>query len=362
MLNPVKLKHTFSASQYVQASQDIIFPEKLTSRAQWIVGASHCLYRTFDLSSLPTKNTQEALAFQVKRWAPFTHSGFHAIWSQHSVGVWAWDQDKVDKNIEEVGVQAISILPESMYYPRIADTRSRWVKSEGSGEIFQLWVSGVLVVEKWFSKKPEPARMALFLRSLHLPSALTTEWDGLQQICSSVENTEHLARLPAPWGAKNKTWSLIQKLPWEHNILLLMGAVLVIAYVWTISSTILAAISLEQVKSRTNSVVDGVEEVLQARTTAENLNTQANSLLVLIDYPSQQVLMADVAKILLSFNLVLTGWDFKGTTLEVISSGRVNTLDVVRDFEQLGWVEGVSVSALNRQAQNKFVLRLEPAR
>ncbi|MBT0585050.1 hypothetical protein [Alteromonas oceanisediminis] len=358
MLNPANLKHAFSASQYVQATQDILLPEKLTTRAQWIIGRSQCLYRTFERSELPNKNGESALHLKIKRWAPFATVGFHAVWTEHCVSVWAWDQDKANKNIEEVGVQPISVLPESVYYAKFSETRARWLASVDSGNIFQLWVAGILVVEKWFLKRPSAARFDLFLRSLALPSSLKMEWSRLQQICQTPNEAEQLDLLPTPWGAKNKTWSIVQKLPWEHNLLLIIGFGILTAYIWIFSASIAATRSLDIVEKRTAKLTEGVESVLDARSTAELLNNQTNSLLLLIDYPSQTAMMVDVSAVLMPFNLTLNGWDFKGATLEVITQGNVNTLDVVRDFETLKWIESASVSSLREPSQNRFVLTL----
>ncbi len=360
LLNPAKLKQTFSASQYVQAPQDIVFPERLTTRAQWIVGRSQCLFRTFETSSFPNKNRQDALALQVRRWAPFTNPGFHATWSKESVGVWAWDQEKVDQNVEEVGVQPISVLPESVYYPQMEGTSARWIRSIDDGVVFQLWIEGDLVAEKWFARKPDVSRFHLFLRSLEMPSTTKMEWEYLAKLSEEAEEVGQLDRLPTPWGAKNKTWSIVQKLPWEHSLLLGMGGVLLAAYIWVLTATVMASISFEQVKSRTASIEESVEGVLDARSTAEILNAEAEALLVLVDYPSQNAMMVDVSQVLQPFSLILKGWDFKGATLEIVTEGNVNTLNVVKQFEQLDWIQSVSVSALRNQGQNRFVVTLEP--
>jgi hypothetical protein len=359
-LNPAKLKQTFSASQYVQASQDIVFPERLTTRAQWIVGRSQCLFRSFATSNFPSKNREEALALQVRRWAPFPEPGFHANWTKETVEVWAWDQEKVKQNVEEIGVQPISVLPESVYYPQLTDTSARWIESIDDGVIFQLWVNGDLVAEKWFSKRPKASRFLLFLRSLTLPNSTRMDWVELKQICENAPEAGQLELLPAPWGTKNKTWSLVQKLPWEHSMLLGMAGLLLIAYVWVLTATAVASISLEQVKSRTASIEESVEAVLDARTTAETLNTESEALLVLVDYPSQSMMMVDVSSVLQPFSLILKGWDFKGKTLEIVTEGNVNTLNVVKQFEQFDWIQSVSVSALRNQGQNRFVITLEP--
>lgn len=362
LLNPAKLKHTFSASQYVQAPQDIVFPEQLTSRAQWIVGRSQCLFRVFDVSSLPSKNKEDALALRVKRWAPFNTPGFHANWLENSVGVWVWDQNKVDQNIEEVGVQPISVLPESVYFPQLNDTAARWIESQDGGVVFQLWIKGTLVAEKWFNKKPDRARFHLFLRSLDLPPDLKIGWEELQALSENAPEVGQLERLATPWGAKNKTWSIVQKLPWEHSALALMSVVLVAGYIWVLSSTVMASISLEQVKSRTSEIEQSVESVLAARTNAETLNAEAESLLVLVDYPSQNALMLDTSVVLQQFDLILKGWNFKGASLEIVTEGDVNTLDVVKRFEQLEWISSVSVSALRTKGQNRFVVTMEAVR
>jgi hypothetical protein len=269
-----------------------------------------------------------------------------------------WDQDKVDRAVEEVGVQAISVLPESIYYPKTAETGSRWIKSEGLGDIFQLWVAGDLVVEKWFPTKPDIAGLDLFLRSLVLPTNAAIGWSKLQEIISATENVGQMNRLPAPWGAKSKTWSLLQKLPWEHSSLLVAGAVILIAYTWTLSSTVVAANSLQSLKNRTKLLVEGVEEVLKAKNSADTLSLQAKARLTLIDYPSQLAMMADIAKVLIQYNVILSDWHFKGASLEVISDGQVNALNMVKDFEQLDWVSSVSVSSQRNQSQNKFVLKI----
>ncbi|WP_395338807.1 hypothetical protein PN836_012715 [Ningiella sp. W23] len=361
VLNPANLKHAFSASQYVQTSSEVLFPERLTTRAQWIVGRSQCLYRVFELSDTPKKNRDQALALQVKRWAPFSRVGFHFIWNSSKACVWAWDLDSINKTIEEVGIQAISVLPESVYYPQEEGRCARWISSVDSGEIFQLWIDGTLAVEKWFPSKPSSTRFDLFLRSLNLPNDLNLAWEELVQVCEGAPKLGQLSRLPAPWGAKNKTLSLIQKLPWEHNVLLIFGVVLVIAYIWMLTATVLASNALKEVNQRADSIADSVESILQARTTAETLNAETRELLSLIDYPLQRALIDDAAVVFNKFNLTLKEWNFKGATLEIVSEGQVNTLNVVQDFENLSWIDSVSVSSARRPLQNRFVLTLSTA-
>ncbi|WP_164084632.1 hypothetical protein [Alteromonas flava] len=358
----MNLKHTFSANQYIQASREVIFPENLTTRAQWIIGRSLCLYRTFELDALPDKNREDALSLLVKRWAPFSRVGYHAVWTEHCVGVWAWDAERVESAIEEVGVQAISTLPESVYLPKSDETRAQWLPSVDTGRIFQLWINGVLVAEKWFAEKPEQSKFDLFLRSLTLPASLTMEWKRLQTLSLEAAEIEEVARLATPWGAKNKTLSIVQKLPWEHSLLLCGAAAVLTGYVWAFSSTVFATMALSEIKQRADLVATEVETVLDARSTAETLNQQAQSQILLIDYPSQSSMMLELGQIFMEFNLVLNEWDFKGSTLEVVSQGNVNTLDVVKRMETLDWVESVSVSSLRNRNQNRFVLTLESQR
>ncbi|MFC3093080.1 hypothetical protein DRW07_02525 [Alteromonas sediminis] len=338
-----------------------MFPEKLTTRAQWIVGRSQCIYRIFPTSALPSKNKEDALALLVKRWAPFAKTGFHAVWFDNIVGVWAWDQDKVDQHIEEVGVQAISTLPESVYYPKQSETVACWQASVDGGFTFQLWNNGNLVAEKWFANKPADARFTLFLRSIEQPTANKLDWDRLQQLCLHATDSNTTERLSIPWGAKSKNWSIVQKLPWEHSLLLFMLCCLSAAYLWVITSTVLTSISLQQVKDRSEAAAQDVESILTARSQAETLNNKAASLIELIDYPSQGAMMADAAKVLTRHTLILKGWDFSGGSLEIISEGKVNTLDVVKEFEKLDWIQSVSVSSLRNNAQNKFTLNIQRA-
>jgi len=362
LLNPANLKQTFSASHYIQATGgDIIFPEKLTSRAQWIIGRSQCIYRIFETSSFPAKNREEALQLQVKRWAPFTSTGFHAVWSDALVKVWAWDQALVDQHIEEVGVQAISVLPESVYYPIQEDTAACWVSSVDGGYIFQLWQHRQLFAEKWFAEIPSKERFTLFLRSLAQPSSYKIEWGQLKHLADNAVIIDSAERLIAPWGAKSKNWSIVKKLPWEHSLILGLVCTVLATYLWVLTGTILSYVSLQKVKDRSLLAASDVESILSAREQAETLNAQTETLLELIDYPSQTVMMEDSAKILKEFSLTLKDWDYSGPALEITTVGRVNTLNVVKAFEKLKWVNSVSVSALRSNDQNKFILNLEPA-
>lgn len=361
MLNPNNLKQTFSANQYLQASQDVIFPEKLTTRAQWIIGRNLCLYRVFDISGLPAKQKESALTMQIRRWAPFPTPGFHIVWGNGIAGVWAWDEERVNSSIEEVGVQAISVLPESVYLPRKEDTAAVWLPATEQGFIFQLWVDGFLFIEKWFSKKPDAKRFDLFIRSIELPGSCKLNWQEIQAICHKAADNPVPEKLTTPWGAKNKTWSILQKLPWEQTMLLGAGVLVLCAYVWLITGAIVATRALSEVNDRAKLLEASVEDVLDARATAERLNQQSKQQLLLLDYPQQLMLMADIESVFKPFNLVLKEWDFKGATLEVTTEGKVNTLNVVKKLEELNWITSVSVSALRRNEQNKFTLTLAPS-
>jgi hypothetical protein len=51
-------------------------------------------------------------------------------------------------------------------------------------------------------------------------------------------------------------------------------------------------------------------------------------------------------------------WDYTGNTLELLSEGDVNTLNVVKRIEKLDWVDSVSVSNVRNRKQNKFIIVL----
>ena len=362
LLNPASLKHSFSASHYVQASKDILFPERLTTRAQWILARSLCLFRTFDIEAIPRKRRESTVALLVKRWAPFAQPGFHAVWSDRHVAVWVWDNDKVTASIDEVGVQALSTLPESVYYPQHEGTGARWLRSADTGEIFQLWINAELVVEKWFAQHPNQNAFDLFLRTIVLPAHKRLAWDELQRLCHDAPQTTTFERLQNPWGARNKLWALVQKLPWENSVVLVAAVVLAVSYLWMLSSSLLTALALNDVKRRTDAIAASVEPVLQARTTAETLNATNAGYLLLLDYPPQTALLSDISAIVTTFALALKEWDYKGGRLEIVLEGSANSLSVVQAFEKLDWTSSVSVSSTRNQAQNRYVLTLVSGR
>lgn len=359
MLSRDSLKLPFSASHYVQTTESVILPTNLTTRAQWVVSRSLCLFKCFDVNGLPTKNKSEALEVLVRRWVPFEHVGYHVIFTSQFAVVWAWDKSQVESSVEELGVQLVSVLPESVYYSERDGTGSRWIKSQDKGYIFQLWADGVLIIEKWFATLPSTSKFDLFTRALEIPSNIELSWEQLSEICHSAQDIGSQSLLQSPWGAKNKNLSIVQNLPWEITSIIAVTFCLVLSYVWTISSSFSIYASLNEVNDRVNKIEKSVEPVLTARISAESENRRLKELITLFDYPSQSNVIADVSDILLSFELILKEWEFQGARIELITEGKVNTLNLVKKFEELSWVESVSVSGQRQQNQNKFALELK---
>ena len=361
LLNRDSLKRPFSASHYVQTSEGVKLPDSLTSRAQWILSRSLCLFKLFAIDNLPSKNRAEALEVLVKRWAPFEQVGLHVMWTENYAGVWAWDETLVENSVEEVGVQLVSVLPETVYYSPMEEDGSRWIASQDKGYIFQIWVKGNLIAEKWFATKPNAARFELFIRTLEVPNGVALSWEALRDMSHLAKDKGEMSLLPTPWGAKNQNLTILQNLPWEQTAILASVGLLILAYAWIISATLATSISLSSVNQRVADIEQSVEPVLTARSTAELANDKISNLVTLIDYPSQINLLADVSKVLKRDKLVLKEWDFQGARIEVTTEGKVNTLNVVKKFEELTWAKSVSVSALRRDEQNKFTINIKIA-
>ncbi|WP_334049766.1 hypothetical protein [Alteromonas gracilis] len=361
LLNRNNLKRPFSASHYIQTSEGVMLPDELTSRAQWIVSRNLCLFKTFPLDSLPSKNRAQALEVIIRRWAPFDMVGFHVVWTQQYACVWAWDEFRVQSSVEEVGVQIVSVLPESVYYAPMEEDGSRWIAAKDGGFIFQIWLNRLLVNEKWFAAKPSSTRFDLFIRSLEVPNDIELSWDDLRDLCHLAKDSGEKSLTDKPWGAKNQNLTIIQNLPWEQSVVLACAFVVVLCYAWMASAILASSMSLSAVNSRVAEMAQSAEPVLTARTEAEQASENANRLLDLIDYPSQINMLADVAKVMKSFELILKDWNFQGARIEVTTEGDVNTLNVVKKFEALTWSQSVSVSSLRRQGQNKFILDIKVA-
>lgn len=345
----------------MQTAENVILPSDLTTRAQWVVARNLCLFKCFDINDLPAKNKLEALEVLVRRWVPYEHVGYHAIFKPNFAIVWAWDKSQVDSSVDELGVQVVSVLPESVYYPELEGSGGRWIESQDKGYIFQMWFDGALVVEKWFSSHPSTQKFDLFIRSIEVPSNMALSWEQLSEICHSAKKAGAMILLKSPWGAKNKNLSIVQNLPWEATSVLAVIACLALSYVWIMSSSLSIYSSLKEVSERVKSIETSVEPVLTARINAESENRRLKELIDLIDYPSQSYLIADVSELLLSFDLVLKEWSFQGARIELITEGKVNTLGLVKKFEQFEWVKSVSVSGRRQQNQNMFALELKVA-
>jgi len=361
LLNRNNLKRPFSASHYIQTSEGVMLPDELTSRAQWIVSRNLCLFKTFPLDSLPSKNRADALEVIIRRWAPFDMIGFHVVWTPHYACVWAWDEFRVQSSVEEVGVQIVSVLPESVYYAPMEEDGSRWIAAKDKGFIFQIWLNGLLVNEKWFSTKPSSTRFDLFIRSLEVPNNTELSWEELSDLCHLAKDSGEERILDKPWGAKNQNLTIIQNLPWEQSVVLAGFVLVILFYAWMASAIFASSMSLSEVNNRIAEMAQNAEPVLTARTEAEQASDNANKLLELIDYPSQMNMLADAAKVIKPFGLILKDWNFQGARIEVTTEGNVNTLKVVKKFEELTWSQSVSVSSLRREGQNKFILDIKVA-
>lgn len=272
---------------------------------EWVLARSLCLFRCFELGTVPMRDRAGALRVKIGQWTPFAVGGEYVVWRGGRALVWVWDAERQRQAMTEAGVRSARIVPETVLHPLPAADGPRLIQSLDGVE-GQYWRSGELLDSHWWPQPPTATAWRHFQRGQ----------GGVAQAEPPV--AEAVILLARPWGRPSRWvgwlgqdarqrqgWLLAAALGW-WGLVCWQAAT---AWQWRQANAGLATqLALEQAR---------VEPVLKLREQALAEREAALALLQLQQYPRQLELWATLAEKIPQTRKLLE-WRYALDKLEVV--------------------------------------------
>ncbi len=208
-------KALFSTTRIERRQGEVRVPDVETRRVEWVVSRALCLYRRFDLAAVPARKRKAALAFELRRWAPFAQFAQYIVWQGAVAQVWVWDDVQHGLASETAAGRNGGALPESLLRGEPGDEGLQLIRCWDGLEA-RFWQQGGLRACSFWPQLPESRTWSLFVRSLGLPSDTPLP---------DVEEAE-LRRLPWKGQRVSMPWRIeaIERVSVHVTVLLLLAA------------------------------------------------------------------------------------------------------------------------------------------
>lgn len=314
----------------------------------WVVARELC--RVFQVPLLPEASVRQqldALALQIDRLSPFQETGHHFHLGSEFICLWLWDQSAVQSAAEAIGVQLdrVRVLPETALRPSGLDGM-RLVETLGGIE-GQSWSNGNLAASRWWGAPPDMRSWMLFQRGASLPP---------DRIVATIPAPRELGWLDRPWtrmpaiGARGLAGLDLRLVAAS------VGILIVAAYGYGGAEWLRINLSTAQARAESAQLLNGVDPLLEARTTALANESTIDKLRQLDRFPGQIGLMAGVAAVLPHNDTHFVDWNFDRGQLQVTVAAN-HRLDAVYFVKSLEAVNGFKNVAAER-ANNDNTLRI----
>jgi hypothetical protein len=335
-----------STPRYLQQRHEIITPGGKTGRRQWIVARSLCHYRCFSLTDIPGSKQDSVLQLQIQQWAPFQEYANYIVWQENYAQVWIWDKQQQLASQLESGVKKATVLPESVLYsPPLADSVQLLKCIEGFEG--QIWQNGLLIGSRWWANNPSETEWVNFQRRHSLPAN------------PNVPPPIEPVFLKRPWGQAKRRVGF--KFLYRESLWVTLGIfTFTILYTWQGVSIWQWQQALVQLKTPLDNLTQEVAPILAARTQALSDQKKVEQLLDLIPYPSQLVLITQVAEFLPRQNTQLIEWHYQTGELQfTIETTQRDHTYYVENYQFIPFFQEVKAETGRQSNQIVLSMRLK---
>jgi len=332
-----------SIPRYLQQRHEIITPEGKSRRPQWIVARSLCHYRCFSLTDIPSGKQDNVLQLQIQQWSPFQEYASYLVWRDNHAQVWIWDQQQQQGFQHEAGLKKTTVLPEPVLYSKSTEDTIRLLKCIEGFE-GQIWQNNLLIGSRWWAELPTETEWSHFQRRHSLPAN------------PSVPPPLEPSFLKHPWAQTKKRVGF--KFIYRESLWLTLGLFIFTAlYTWQGVSIWQWQQALTQIQPTLDNLTTEVAPILAARTQALTHQQKTEQLLDLIPYPSQLVLITQIAELLPRKNTRLIHWHYQTGDLKfTIETTRRDHTYYVENYEFLPFFQ--EVKAENGRKSDQIVLSM----
>lgn len=307
---------------------------------QWVVARSDCLYNMTDLSSVPAAQRDRVLQHKCLQWSPFKNSGHYVFWDGAIAMVWLWDADVI---VVPESIDNIEFIPESVLGEKHADGlvfRACLQGFEG-----QCWQKGILKASVWWPVSPT--------RKDRQQLAAAAGLDFADSEIPACLDTLSLAQMrDQPWG-KHYWLELMSPRILEQLLpgVCLIGLVAALGYYC--ATTAVSLLSLKRAEVALEERQALVADVIDDRNAAYRLLGENNTMLSLLNQPSQLQLFEQVVALLPVAVDKVSEWRYQGNkievTLKINPELKLDPRQLVAGLESSPYFESVLVNMNNRR-------------
>jgi hypothetical protein len=343
-----------TTKRYRQSLGGVSAPAGGIGRSEWVLSRPLYRFSRFDLKSVPKPQRSQALALQIRQWAPFANTGCYLLWDQDHAQVWAWDADRAANAMaaKQLKPGSATVVPETLLHQR----RSQGVYLLACLDGFegQVWRDHSLIASRWWPGMPNEV-----------------EWINLQRDAASPPELQSKA-VPAAIGLQ---W---MEKPWGKAVPL--GASTEAggtAEAWAVPLFVLCLFSwsawygvqliklnsvLSEQAAELSALTLRAEPVTRARARALDAISRINQLQAIDPYLDQVSLMAKVAETFPKDGAYLKEWEFLNGKLKLLiaSPNKLASSAYVKLFQGLGILRNVQAVAAADPANLSLSMEVLP--
>jgi hypothetical protein len=322
-------------------------------RVSWIVGRRFLRHNLFEVAeALPEAKRKSALGLMVRKWSPFTATGFVAHWVGNKASVYAWDSLQINDAITAAGFDPArcSIWAETFFRAPAADGARLAVMSDGLEG--QAWRHGLLAATRWWPTAPNARDWLLFLRSAGVDLSHTSP-----AVPAPVES----GLLVLPWTVETTSitdiWSLVQ----NNQAAAIAAAVIAAPFLYFLTEAAVLSVGTLRAKSAIAGMSAANQSVRTDRTTALTNLDAADSYLFLESTPPQFELIAAAADLIKDRRVNISGWLFDNGNLEVVlqADRPMEAPFFIEAFEKDPHFSGVTSSTANQEKELHLKMQVD---
>lgn len=266
-----------------------------------IIPRKYLFYQYMDFAAVPRALRRNLVLQRIRQLSPFSDPAFVEVVEGDSVQVWFWDATRVARLHSQQDLPSLEMVPETLLYP--SHESGLWMQPCLDGWELQYWLNNSLRHSRWLSGAPSERDCADFIRVCNAP-----ETDAWQKAESQL--------LPRPWNEKqfwSKDYLLSQAVAPKIVMVALLVWLMIEIGMW-LGAGLKEAILSHSVTSKSSQLGDLVRQ----RDHALQQQEFNQSILALLESPSQLNLLARVQNCLKDVNYVIYDWQYQRGQLSLL--------------------------------------------
>lgn len=312
-------KALFSTTRIERRQRELRVPDVETRRVEWVVSRALCLYRSFDMAAVPARKRKAALAFELRRWAPFVQFAQYVVWQGAVAQVWVWDDKKFGLASDEAAGRDGGALPESLLRGEPGADGLQMLQCWDGVEV-RFWQQGLLKACAFWPQIPDARQWTLFVRGVKL--AADTPLPELNSADLRLQPWKG-QRVRMPWRAETVERVGVQ----AAGLLLLAGLG------WQIAAGIRQHLQLQAVREQVEVLNEKISPLLTAKDQALTASVRADELAPFIRAPDNLTELRRLLMPLQSFGVSVREWHYNGGQFRAVLNTELPPLKLVQALQ-----------------------------